>query len=262
MLKFDANLRWLFTEWPMRERYAAAAAAGFRGVEVAFPYEFPLAEVRALLDDNGLSLVQVLTPSDWSRGEVGIGCLPGREAEFRASVDKALEYAVPLNCPLVHATAGVVPAGIEHARALATFHANLEWAAEQAAPHGIDIILEPVCRQRFAGFLMSRIDQGLAIIDTVGKPNVKLCFDFFHVYMEEGAVSEKLEAAWPHIGHVQVGDAPARHEPGSGEIANDYLLGLLERKGWDRWVGCEYKPSGHTLDSLAWGERYGLRGRQ
>lgn len=261
MLKFDANLRWMFTEWPMRERYAAAAACGFRGVEVAFPYEYPLPEARALLVDNGLSLVQVLTPSDWSKGEVGIGCLPGREAEFRASVEKALEYAVPLGCPLIHATAGIVPAGLEHARALDTFHANLAWAAVQAAPHGIDIIIEPVSHQRFAGFLMSRIDEGLAIINTVARPNVKLCFDLYHVYMEEGAVSEKLELAWPHIGHVQVGDPPLRHEPGSGEINSAFFLDLLENKGWDRWIGCEYKPSGHTLDSLRWAERFGIRGR-
>lgn len=261
MLKFDANLRWMFNEWPMRERYAAAARCGFRGVEVAFPYENPLPEARALLEDNDLALVQVLTWSDWAKGEIGIGCHPGREAEFRASVDQALSYAVPLKCPLVHATAGLLPAGVERARAYDVFHANLAYAADQAAPHGIDIIIEPVSHQRFAGFLMTRIDEGLGIIHAVGRANVKLCFDFFHVYMEEGAVAEKMELAWPHIGHIQVGDPPLRNEPGTGEINNDYFLGLLEKKGWERWIGCEYKPSGHTLDSLGWAARFGIRGR-
>jgi hydroxypyruvate isomerase len=261
MLKFDANLRWLFNEWPMRERYARAAECGFKGVEVAFPYEYPLPEARALLKDNGLALVQVLTPSDWARGEIGIGCHPGREAEFRASVDLAMEYAVALECPLIHATAGLVPKDVPRRQAYDVFHANLAYAADQARPHGIDIIIEPVCRQRFTGFLMTRIDEGLGIIEAVGRDNVKLCFDFFHVYMEEGAVSEKLALAWPHIGHVQVGDPPLRNQPGTGEIGNDYLLGLLEQKVWDRWIGCEYKPSGHTLDSFGWAERYGLRGR-
>ena len=91
MLNFDANLRWLFTELPMEDRYAAAAHAGFRGVEVAFPYETPARELAARLADNDLTLVQILTPMDWAAGERGLGAMPDRIDDFRDSVKIALD---------------------------------------------------------------------------------------------------------------------------------------------------------------------------
>ena len=89
MLRFDANLRWLFTEVPMLERYEAAAKAGFKGVEVAFPYDVPAAETAARLQANGLELVQILTPLDWAAGERGIAVLPDRVADFMKPGDVA-----------------------------------------------------------------------------------------------------------------------------------------------------------------------------
>ncbi len=258
MLRFDPNLRWLFTEWPMAERFAAAARAGFAGVEIAFPYDVAAAEMSVRLADLDLSLVQILAPFDWDGGERGIAAFAERRSEFRDGIARALDYSCAVGRPMVHVMPGNVSAGADRAALLATFVEHIGWAADRAAACGVTLILEPCCRARFPDFLYHRVDEGIAVIDAVGRDNVKLCFDTFHVQMEEGAITPRLQAAFPHIGHIQVGNVPGRHEPGTGEIHFPFLFAQIESLGWDRWIGCEYMPSGPTLDTLGWGAPYGI----
>ncbi len=117
MPKLCANLGFLFCEVPFLDRFAAAAKAGFAGVEYASPYEDEARELRARLDDNGLTQALInTTPGDRARGDRGLACLPGREAEFRASIDQALDYAGALGCKRVHVLAGVPPQGVSRKR--------------------------------------------------------------------------------------------------------------------------------------------------
>ena len=259
MLRFDPNLRWLFTEVPMLDRYEAAAAAGFQGVEVAFPYEHPANEIAARLADNNLQLVQILSPFDWDGGERGTAALPGREEAFKNSIRAALDYAVQVGKPNIHVMPGNMVPGMDTMRCMDLFLENIAWAADHAAKVGIMLILEPCCSARFPQFLYHRIGEGVKVCEQLGRDNVKLCFDTFHIQMEEGNIAERLQAAWKHIGHIQVGNVPGRHEPGTGEIHFPYLFKLIEKLGWTQWIGCEYTPSGHTLDALGWGEPYGIR---
>lgn len=259
MLKFDPNLRWLFTEVPMLDRYKAAADAGFKGVEVAFPYEYPAAEIAARLEHNGLQMVQILSPFDWDGGERGLAALPGREEAFQDSIRTAVDYAVQVGKPMIHVMPGNLMAEHDRTECMDQFLANIAWAADYALSAGLTLILEPCCRARFPNFLYHRIDEGVKVVETLGRSNVKLCFDTFHIQTEEGSIADHLRAAWPHIGHIQVGNVPGRHEPGAGEIYFPYLLDLIEELGWQDWIGCEYTPSGATLDTLDWGARYGLR---
>ncbi len=252
MLRFDPNLRWLFTELPMAERYSAAASAGFRGVEVAFPYDVPAKELARRLDDLSLTLVQVLSPFDWDGGERGMAALEGRQADFRDSIERAVEYAAQVGRPMIHVMPGTITPQMDRAACLDRFKENIAWAAPKLAAEDLTLILEPCCRARFPQFLYHRIDEGIAVIDAIGAPNVKLCFDTFHVQSEEGSITYRLRAAWPHIGHIQVGNVPGRHEPGTGEIHFPFLFDEIERLGWDRWIGCEYSPSAATTATLGW----------
>lgn len=259
MLRFDPNLRWLFTELPMAERYAAAAKAGFKGVEVAFPYQDPARDIGKRLADNDLTLVQILTPCDWAAGERGIAALPGRESDFRDSVDIAIAYAMEVGKPLIHAMAGNLPADADRQACHATFLENIAFAADRAARDDITIILEPCCTARFPDYFYHRFDEGIAIIDTLARPNVKLCFDTFHIQSEEGALTQRLRDHYRHIGHIQVGDVPGRQEPGTGEIRFPFLFEQIEALGWEGWIGCEFSPSStDTGACLAWGERFGI----
>ena len=258
MLRFDPNLRWLFTELPMAERYAAAAAVGFRGVEVAFPYETPARELASRLTDLDLTLVQVLSPFDWDAGERGLAALPGREPAFRDSIERALAYAIEVGRPMVHVMPGNITPDLDRDACKARFVEHIGWAADQAAQAGITLILEPCAKARFPLFMYHRIEEGLDVIRQAGRDNIKLCFDTFHVQTEEGSIADRLKAAWPHVGHIQVGDVPGRHEPGTGEIRFPFLFDLIESLGWDRWIGCEYSPSARTQDTLGWAAGYGV----
>jgi hydroxypyruvate isomerase len=258
MLRFDPNLRWLFTELPMLERYAAAAAAGFRGAEVAFPYEEPARELGRRLDDLGMTLVQILSPFDWDAGLRGIAALPGREPEFRGSIARAIDYALEVGKPMIQVMSGNVESGMQRERCMDVFETNLAYAADLARSESITIIIEPCCAARLPHYLYKRIDEGVRVIERVGRDNVKLCFDTFHVLMEEGAITPRLESAWAHVGHIQIGNVPERHEPGTGEIHFPYLFSQVERLGWRGWIGCEYTPSGPTVDTLGWGMPYGI----
>lgn len=260
MLRFDPNLRWLFTELPMLERYEAAAAAGFRGVEVAFPYEYPARDIAARLQANDLTLVQILSPFDWDAGERGLAALPGRQRDFRDSLLTAVDYATQVGRPLIHVMPGLIEPSMDRQECLEAFIENLAWGADTAREAGITLILEPCCRARFPRFLYHRLDEGVAVIETLGRDNVKLCYDTFHVQMEEGRLADTLRTVRNHVGHIQIGNVPGRHEPGNGEIHFPYLFQLIEALDWRGWIGCEYTPSGPTLDTLGWGLPYGLHG--
>ena len=264
MPRFAANLSMLYNEHAFLDRFAAAAADGFRGVEYLFPYAFAANDIAQRLADNGLQ--QVLfnaPPGDWDAGERGLACLPGREAEFRSGFAKALEYAQTLNCPRIHAMAGLAPKGVERETLQATYDANLAWAAEQAQADGRDVLIEPINLRDMPGFFLNRQDQAHATIARVGAANLKVQFDLYHCQIVEGDVAMKIRQYLPtgRVGHIQIAGVPMRHEPDLGELNHSYLFDVIDEVtmdvGWDGWVGCEYRPSrgaavGATSDGLGW----------
>jgi hydroxypyruvate isomerase len=261
MPKFAPNLRWLFTELPLRERFAAAAKAGFDAIEFSPHDEIPSAELARLLADNGLLLTNGLTLLDWANGDRGNAGVPGREAEFRISAERSLEFATTCGMPYLHPPAGEVPAGADPASCRALYADNLAWLAERAAPLGVAIVFEPVCRARFPKFLLHTLEEGAAVIRATGRDDIKLVFDTYHVHMEEGAATRRFAAYRPHIAYVQIGNPPGRHEPGAGELDLHYFIELFGRHGYDDYIGLEYMPTAGTAASLAWTARYGVRPR-
>jgi hydroxypyruvate isomerase len=259
MPRFNANIRWLFKEYDGPQRFVMAARCGFKGVEHGDPYEWKARDVATWLADNGLEMVQILTPQNWAGGETGLATLPGREGDFRDAVRRGIDYAVEIKCKLLHTAIGPLTASDSRERCWARLVDNLAHACDQARMTGLTVIIEPVCSARFADFFVHRLDEGVALIRDVGRDNLKLCFDTYHVQMEEGAISANLERVWPHVGHLQLGNPPGRNEPGVGELNLEHYFDLVDRLGWKGWIGCEYVSSGHTLDSLAWGAAYGIR---
>ncbi len=257
MLRLAANLSTLFPELPLEARFDAAAEAGFRAVEVQFPYALQPANVRARLDAAALQLVLFnAPPGDAARGERGLAGLPGREADFRASFERALEYAVACGCPRLHVMAGMQLAddGGRDAQ-LGTFRDNLALACELAARVGVTINIEPInTRVDVPGYLLGDNATALALLQSVGLPNLRVQFDFYHQQIIAGDLARRFDAMLPHIGHVQLADNPGRHEPGTGEINFAWLLDHVARSPYDGWVGCEYSPSSGRGGQLAWAE--------
>ena len=260
MPRFAANLSMLYNDVDFLDRFAAAARDGFPAVEYLFPYAYPVQELATRLQANGLQ--QVLfnaPPGNWDAGERGLACLPGREAEFRDGITKAVEYAQALQCPRIHVMAGLVPQGADAATVHATYIANVRYAAEQAAQHGIQILLEPINGRDMPGFFLSRQDQAHALIAEIGAPNVKVQMDLYHCQIVEGDLAMKVRQYLPtgNVGHFQIAGVPERHEPDVGEINYTYLFKLLDQLGYDGWIGCEYRPARGaaphaTSDGLGW----------
>jgi len=253
MPNFAANLTCLFTELPFMERFAAAARAGFRAVEFLFPYAYTVESIAAELRNNALTLVLFnMPPGDWETGERGLACLPGREKEFAAGVDAAIAYARVLGNTRVHAMAGIMPVGTDAAELERTYLANIAAAAEKCAAHGLTMCLEPINRRSMPGYFLTRQEQAVRYIQTVGAPNLVLQFDFFHVQMEEGCVSLKFRELLPFIGHCQIAGIPGRHEPDTGELHYAYIFDQMDALGYAGYTGCEYNPAAGTENGLGW----------
>jgi hydroxypyruvate isomerase len=247
----------MFNELPFLDRFAAARAAGFEGVEFLFPYEFPASDLRARLNGEGLTQVLFnMPPGDWTNGERGMASLPGRQAEFRETVKKALDYAAALDCRQMHCMAGIVPAGVSATTATAVYAANLAWAAERAQPAGVKLVIEPINHRDMPGYFLNTQAQGAAIIGAIGSDRVGLQFDVYHVQITEGDITKRMELHMPIIAHMQIADVPARNEPGTGEIGWSFVFRRMDELGYQGWVGCEYRPAGETVAGLGWREHF------
>jgi len=268
MPRFAANLSMLYPELDFLDRFEAAARDGFQGVEFLFPYAHETQELAARLKANGLQ--QVLfnaPPGNWEGGERGVACLPGRDAEFREGMARALSYAQALACPRVHVMAGLVPAGTTREALRPTYVANVRWAAGEAAKLGIDVLIEPINTRDIPGFFLNRQDQAHELAAEVGADNVKVQMDLYHCQVVEGDVAMKIHQYLPtgRVGHFQIAGVPERHEPDVGEMNYPYLFDVIDQVsaecGWSGWVGCEYRPRlgaqpGGTSAGLGWFARY------
>lgn len=254
MPKFAANLSFLFADTPFPGRFRCAARAGFKGVEYLFPYDYPAGEVAAWLADNDLEQVLFnLPPGDWAAGERGLACLPDRRGEFAESVDLAMQYAVQLDCRRVHCMAGLRPDGVDEALLEAAYVSNLRYAADRFASIGVTVMIEPInSRIDMPGYWLDDVDKAFRLQAGIARSNVGVQYDIYHAQIMAGDLARTLEANIGRIGHVQIADNPGRHEPGSGEINYPFLFALLDRLGYDGWVGCEYKPLTTTEAGLGW----------
>src|SRR6185503_503969 len=156
----------------------------------------------------------------------------------------------------LHCLAGVAPAGAERSELHATYLANLRHAAARLKREEMMLLIEPVSERTAKNYFLGGSAQALAVLDELGADNAFLQYDFFHMQILEGNLAEKAERLLARIGHMQVADAPGRHEPGSGEINFDFLFKHVDAIGYAGWIGCEYNPAGDTLEGLKWAKPY------
>ena len=249
-LRFSANISMLFGEYEPLERIGAAARAGFQAVEFLFPYDIEPSEIRARLSDHGVALNHLNTKPG-NPGEAGLAALPGREDEFAGHIDLALDYAVKLGALTIHCMAGVVAPEIR-GRAKQTFLRNMESASANAAGTGVTLVIEPINRHDRADFFVTRSDEIVELLGELGRDNVKLLFDFYHIQIMEGDLTRRLQRHWLHIGHFQFAGAPLRHEPDQGEVNFVPLFREIVARDWPGYIGAEYRPAGRTEDGLGW----------
>lgn len=257
MPQFAANLSMLYPELDFLDRFEAAAKDGFKGVEFMFPYDFAAADIKRRLVDNGLELALFnAAPGNTQANERGLASLPGREAEFKAGIAQALEYAAVLGNRRLHVMAGLFPEGGDRARHREVYVKNIAYAAAQAKPLGITVVIEPINTRDIPGFFINRQDEAHAVCRETGADNAKVQMDFYHCQIVEGDITRTYEKFQPGIGHTQIAGVPDRHEPDIGEVNFPHIFELLDRTGYDGWVGCEYRPRAGTSAGLGWLKPY------
>ena len=257
-MRLAANLGFLWPDRPLLERIEAAARAGFRAVEMHWPYEVPAQQVAETARRNSVDLLGINTaPGHFEAGERGLGAMPGRERDFQATLDQAIEYCRASGATAIHVMAGNV-AATHRARARAVFADNLRAASDKAAVCHLMLLLEPLNPWDNPGYFYSTLAEAVELIEELRLPNLKLQFDVYHVARAEGDVLTRLARYREHIGHVQIAGVPARAEPDAGEIAYRAVFEALDELDYRGWVGCEYRPRGDTDTGLSWIRSLGL----
>lgn len=259
MIKLAANLSMMYNEVPFLERFSAAAASGFKGVEFLFPYEHEPRDVAAALEDGKLTQALFnLPPGDWAAGERGMAAIPGREREFAESIDLALEYAGVLRCPRVHVMAGLLPADVSVEDCERVYESNLRLAASRCAQRRVEAVIEPINHRDIPSYFLNTTRQAIAVIERVGAPNLKLQLDLYHCQITEGNLVHHVRDLAGRYTHVQIAGNPDRNEPDFGEVNYAYVLEQLDALGYQGWVGCEYRPKNGTREGLGWARPYGI----
>ena len=250
---YSAHLGYLFTDRPLAERVSSAVRSGFKAVEHPAPYSVPATEMAGWLTAAGARYVQLgLYSGDASKGEKGLGIFPDRRAEFRESVAAALDYAEAVGASMVHAMAGVLPRAQRAPHHWECYVENLAFAATEARPRGIKIIVEAMSQSAVPEYFLGTPDVAARAIAEAGEENLGLLLDVFHTLSAGLDVEQEIAKHAALLAHVHIADFPGRHEPGSATVDFGKIERALRGAGYDGFLGCEYKPIGSTEAGLGW----------
>ena len=247
---FSANLGFLYTELSLTDAVSAAKADGFAALECHFPYDTPAETLLAALRENGLPMLALNTwPGDREAGDFGLAALPGRKAEARDEIARAIAYAAASGTKAVHVMAGRTDGG---AAAEDCFRENLSYACDLAAAEDLGVLIEPINTRDVPHYHLSRTDHAAAVLDALGRPELKIMFDCYHMQIMQGHLAATLAELMPKIGHIQIAAVPDRGEPDQGEVDYRWLISYLETLPYKGYVGAEYRPRSGTTNGLGW----------
>jgi hydroxypyruvate isomerase len=253
MLRFDLNLSILLKEVPFVERFELASKLGFEAVEFWWPGTEQLAAVAKQLDATGLKVALMnIDAGNMAAGERGFCNNASLQKHFRDQAALAIDFAVQIGCPQLNALVGNTLADKQREEQLETVRANLAWTADRAATAGIGIVVESLNTFENPYYLLTNTRETLALLAEVNRPNLKYQYDIYHMQRMEGNLIATLRTHIAQIGHIQLADSPARHEPGTGEIHYLHVLAALDELPYQGYVGLEYNPATTSEASFSW----------
>ena len=235
---FACNLDTWFRNMPFEQRFAAAAKAGFTVIEIwtveRGAANHAAAEWRKLADDNGLAITQ-FAPA-WPNFAD-----PAKTGELMTVLNKAIADARILGCTKFTATGHSLVDGMSREAQLAGYQSGLMRMAPVLEAAGVTALVEPFNRVNHLNHLLNGSQPALPMVRAVNSPRVKLLWDFYHMQLEDGDLIEKFTAGADQVAHVQIGDVPGRHQPGTGEINHANLLKVV-RGSFQGPIGLEFVP--------------------
>ena len=268
-LRYDVNLSILFTELPLLERPAAAAAAGFTAVEFWWPFGTDaqpggarVDEFIAALDAAEVRLVGLNFLDDLSVGSRGLVSVPEHTDRFRDSIPVALEIARRTGCRKFNALYGNRIEGVDPRVQDQLAIANLGAAARAAAVLGGTVLIEALNAFESPRYPITSTQAALEVVErtqeVTGAANLALLLDFYHMARMGEDLAAVIEKHAGRLGHVQVADVPDRGAPGTGGLDYKSLFAQLEAADYRveeglGSIGLEYKATnGVSADSFAW----------
>ena len=236
---YAVNLDTWYRHVPFARRFALARAAGFRCVEF-WPAIRPAdtldaAQIRRLLDENGLSVSQYAP-------KVPNFSDPAAQGELLTVIASAIADAKTLGCDKITVVGHALVPGMTREAMLAGYTAGLMRMAPLLEAGGVTALVEPFNTVNHPGHLLNGSRPAVAMVKAVNSPRVKLLWDFYHMQLEEGDLIDKFTAAVAQVGCVQIGDVPGRHEPGTGEINHAALIRAVRAAGYKDKIGLEFIP--------------------
>jgi hydroxypyruvate isomerase len=253
MPRFSANLSMLFTEVELIDRFAAARAAGFRAVEIQFPFELSAEAIRQKLDEHGLQLILFNVPADdLLQGGEGLACVPEKQGRFCEALALAVDYAQVLRPAAINVLPGRCLDSTRYPQYLSTFKRNLCLAADAFSPLGIKTVFEAINSLDMPSFLIDTSAKMLAVQDELQRTDIYLQYDIYHMLRMGKDPAAFIRGHAGRIGHIQFADCPGRAQPGTGNGDWTGIFSAIDSSNYDGWVGAEYKPVGATSASLGW----------
>lgn len=262
-IRFAANLSILFPELPLAERPSAAAEAGFTRVESWWPFAGPtpsdheIDEFTSSLEDSGVRLIALnCYAGDMASGDRGLVSHPSRIAEFRASIPTLLTVAERTGCELFNALYGQREASVSPEEQDEVALENLALCARSVATIGGKVLIEALARGENGAYPITTAEEAMSVVrrsrDRSGADNIQVLLDTYHLASNGDDAQTALVRYADYVGHVQVADAPGRHEPGTGGFDFGRFFDLLEKVEYGGWVGLEYRPLISAETSFEW----------
>ncbi len=246
----SANIGFLYQDLALCERIAAARADGFGAVEMHFPYDTDAAETKRALKDCGLACICINTrPGDMAAGDFGLAAVPGREAEARAAIDEAFDYARAIGAAHVHVMAGKAQARADARR---TFLENLRHACALGQRSGAGVLIEPINAGDAPGYYLTEPAAAGDIIAQLDAGNIRMMLDLYHAAIQGHDPVQAWHRFRGAVGHVQFAAVPGRGEPDGGDLNMLGVLSDIRMAGYGGAFGAEYRPTGRTRDGLGW----------
>ncbi|HUA30301.1 MAG TPA: TIM barrel protein [Streptosporangiaceae bacterium] len=255
---FAANLSILWPDVPLAKRFERAARAGFGAVELWWPGEADARALPALSARWSLRIVLLnFDAGDMAAGERGLAADPARRGYLREHVPTALGIATECGCPRLNLLIGLRQDRYSLDEQLSCARDNVAWAADVAAQAGREVLIEAINPADNGPYLLTTTAASAGFIERVGRENVRVQYDVYHMQRTEGDLCATMDAYWPLISHIQIADVPGRHEPGTGEINYRFVLDHIAQKGYEGAVSLEYRPStGRAEDTFGWLHAY------
>lgn len=227
------------------DRIRAASSAGFSAVEFHMWRNKPLEDLERTLEETNVGLTSMLVEP-----RAALNDMSASSATLTA-MRESLTTAKRLKVPALVSGSGMIVAERTPREQHDAIVKILKQCAALFEDAGITMLLEPVnTRVDHPGIFLDQTPEGLDIIEEVGSPRVRLLYDMYHSTCMAEDPAEVLGERMHLVGHVQIADAPGRHEPGSGAINWKGYMDVLRAKGYQGALGLEYRPSGDSLQSL------------